>query len=1095
MENIEDIYELTPLQQGMLFHTLLEPKSGVYVEQMSLPMSGQFNARVFMRAWQQVIDRHAILRTSFHWDDIEKPLQVVHKHVELPFEQKDWRKLPAGAQEKRLEDFLKEDRRRGFELSEAPLMRMTVIRFAEDDRELVWTFHHLLLDGWSLQLVLKDFYAFFDAAYRGEDLSLPTPRPFGDYIAWLQQQDLKRAEIFWRQALRGFIEPTPLFMGQLSEKLSEDKDEDYNGQTLWLSETTTSALQAFARENRLTMNTILQGAWAILQSRYSGESDVVFGTVVSGRPPDIQGVESMVGMFINTLPVRAQVSPDDLLPAFLERLQAHQFEARQYEYTPLVEVKSWSEVPRSTDLFQTVLVWENYPISSHAHEHEQEEEKRETRIFERLNYPLTLISGPGKELYLNVLYDCKRFGKATIDRLLGHLQTLLESFVARPQGRLFELSWLTNIERKQLLEEWNDTAAEFPYEAKCVQQLFEEQVKRTPDALAVTFDGQQLSYAELNERANKLAHHLRKIGVGVEGVVGIMMERSLGMAISVLAVLKAGGVYLPLDPQYPQERLSFMLEDAQAQALLIDEGQIDKFSALKARVLCPDKSRETIAAESGEDPTINVTPDNLAYVIYTSGSTGRPKGVAMPHRPLVNLLQWQLNRSQGVPLKTLQFSSLSFDVSFQEIFSTWCAGATLCLVTEETRRDASRLGRLLASEGIERLYLPFVALQQLAEVAEAEKKAPESLRQVITAGEQLRITSEIKSMFERLQGCVLDNQYGPTESHVVSAFELDERLSEWPKLPPIGRPIINARLHVLDRYLQPVAIGIPGELYIGGVCLARGYLGRADLTAERFVPDPFGLHPGSRLYRTGDIARRLSDGQIEFLGRTDHQVKVRGFRVELGEIEVVLAQHESVGEVAVVASQDAMGYKRLVAYVTGRNGNAPSTSEIRNYVKERLPDYMMPSAFVLLEKLPLTPSGKIDKRALPDPNTIRPELKETFTPARNEDEKILAQIWAEVLGVESVGINDSFFELGGHSLLATKLASRVRNAFQIEVALGVIFKAPTVAAMAESINKLKVNGETTIAAPITRLAREQHRVEISEGGALKFLKPEEAARQ
>jgi amino acid adenylation domain-containing protein len=669
-------------------------------------------------------------------------------------------------------------------------------------------------------------------------------------------------------------------------------------------------------------------------------------------------------------------------------------------------------------------------------------------------------------------YSADLFDESTIRRMLKHFHVLLDGLVRQPDERIAMRSLFTDAERRQTLVEWNSTAAEFPKHL-CVHHLFNAQAGQTPEATAVVFGRQLLTYRELDSRANRLAHYLQKSGVGGESVVGIMAERSLEMVVGVLGILKAGGAYVPLDPENPRERLAFILADTQARVLLTQERLLERLPGeTGARVICLDADWETIAGESDRTSPARTTYENLAYVIYTSGSTGRPKAVMMPHRALVNLITFQKrNSTVSQPLRTLQFASLSFDVSFQEMFTTWCAGASLVLIGEDARRDTAELLRVVAEEKVERLFLPFVALQQIAETASAGEMLPPSLREIITAGEQLKITPHVERLFERLQSCVLDNHYGPSETHLATAWRLDGEAREWPQLPPIGKPIANAEVYLLDEHLQPVPVGVAGELYIGGAGVARGYLRRPGLTAERFVPHPFGDERGARLYRTGDSARYLADGRLEYAGRRDHQVKIRGFRVELEEIEVVLKQHASVAQAVVVASEDEDGRKRLVAYVVSAQAAPATARELRGFLKKRLPEYMLPSVFVRLDALPLTLSGKVNRRALPAPETCDARETGEYSAPRTPVEEILAETWAEVLKLPRVGVDDNFFESGGHSLLATQLMSRVRRVFRVELPLRLLFERPTPAALAESIEAGMRAGATPAAPPITPVER------------------------
>ncbi|HEC84648.1 MAG: hypothetical protein DRR08_15420 [Candidatus Parabeggiatoa sp. nov. 2] len=613
---------------------------------------------------------------------------------------------------------------------------------------------------------------------------------------------------------------------------------------------------------------------------------------------------------------------------------------------------------------------------------------------------------------------------------------------------------LSAAERHKILVEWNNTQTDYPKD-KCIHQLFEAQVERAPNAIAVVFEEQQLTYDELNRRANQLAHHLQSLGVSPEMLVGICVERSLEMVVGLLAILKAGGAYVPLDPTYPKERLAFMLADAQVPVLLTQKRLVEGLPEHQAQIVCLETSLPNF---SDKNPVSEVTPSHLVYVIYTSGSTGKPKGVMMRHGSLSNLITWQLQQSfVSGDAKTLQFAPISFDVSCQEIFSTWCSGGTLVLVSERVRKDSMMLLRFVTEQAIERLFLPVVALQQLSDVvAKGLGTVPATLREIITAGEPLQITPAIANWFKKRPHVTLHNHYGPSESHVVTAFTLTGSVTDWPTLPPIGRPIANTQIYLLDKDRQPVPIGLSGELYIGGVNLARGYLNRPELTAEKFIThDNLIPHQQIRLYKTGDLARYRADGNLEFLGRIDHQVKIRGFRVELGEIEVVLAQHAAVQQAIVIVWESHQGDKRLAAYIIPNRKVAPTPTELRHFLKEQLPDYMVPAAFVMLEKLPKTPNGKIDRHALPTPDPLERYIEEERVVPHTPIDEILTTIWTEVLALEQIGIHDNFFELGGHSLLIIQIISRVQETLHVELSLSSLFDCPTIAELALHIETVR----------------------------------------
>ncbi|MBF2063675.1 MAG: amino acid adenylation domain-containing protein [Calothrix sp. C42_A2020_038] len=1058
-KNIESIYSLSPMQEGLLFHTLYEG-DGVYFEQLSLNLSGNLNPTTFERAWQRVVERHPVLRTLFVWEKSKKPLQVVCKKVNLPWANYDWRNLSVVEQEEKFKDFLQADRDKGFELDKAPLMRNTLIRLTDQTYKFIWSSHHLLTDGWCLPIILKEVFTFYEAFNKGKDVYLPPLRPYKDYINWLQNQDFSTAQTFWRKTLQGFTTPTPLVVDQFVQQNLQYK-KTYQEEHLRLPEKVTSALKSIVKENHLTLSTLLQGIWALLLSRYSGEEDVVFGATVSGRPPSLSGVESMVGLFINTLPVRVKVPSDAEIVPWLQNLQSQHLEREQYSWYPLVEIQRSSNIPGGRPLFESLLVFENYPLGSLLVEDTASLEIDQIKSYERTNYPLTLVVVPGEELLVRILYDTNRFHPDTINRMGNHFLNLLKGVLKNKTSKLQDLPLITETERYQLLVEWNDTYTEYP--EKSIHQLFEEQVKRTPQNIALQFGCETLTYEQLNNRANQLANYLIALGVKPNVLVGFCVERSLEMVVGLLAILKAGGAYVPLDPSYPQERLAYMLSNSQASVLLTQQKFID-YLPKHERVVCLDKDVNYTNVTS--NISTDVKPENLAYVIYTSGSTGKPKGVAMTNRSLVNLLMWQIdNGIANQNTKTLQFSPISFDVSFQEIFSTLCDGGTLVLIYDDVRRDAIALLKLLTQQEIERLFLPFVALQQLAEVAVKCNYLPVSLREIITAGEQLQMTTALTNLLMKLPNCRLQNQYGPSESHVVTAFSLDTSAQNFATLPPIGRPIANTQIYILDSYYQPVPVGVPGELYIGGVGLAREYLHRSDLTAQKFIPNPLipplllvesveELSWSPRLYKTGDLARYLPDGNIEFLGRIDNQVKIRGFRIELGEIETALTAHPQVSEAVVIVREDEPGKKRLVAYVveTLDIKSLQTQNTLREFLKQKLPEYMIPGAFVILDALPLTPSGKINRRALPAPSISHDS--ENFVLPHTPTEKMVAQIWQEVLGLEQVSIHDNFFECGGHSLLATQIISRLRQTWKIELPLRRLFEEPTVAQLAASIDFL-----------------------------------------
>ena len=1049
-KNIEDIYKLSPTQHGLLFHTLYASESSAYLEQ-AVWICKSLDVPNFVRAWQKVVERHPILRTGFFWEDLDEPLQVVSRRVELPVDQQDWRELDRDEQQKRLEAFLEADRRRGLDLSKAPLMRLTLIRLDETTYNVVWSYHHILLDGWSVALITGEVPAWSEAFREGQTLDLPKPRPFRDYVSWLRQKDWETAKAFWRQKLGGFTAGTPLSIDRAPGSLPNPRAA-FNRQEIRLSAKMTEAVQAFSRQHRITANTLVQAAWALLLNRYGAEEDVVFGVTVHGRPTDMSGFESMVGLFINAIPVRVQILPTDSVLDWLNTSQAEFIELLRYGYSPLVQIQSWNDIPRNKPMFDYILVDQSYPGRT-----PDGRELMRYDLFEVTGYPLTVYLNLDEVLVLQIAYDCQRFDDDTIARILHHLRMLLTGMIADPHQPLAELSLLTPEETRQILYDQNDTAAPYP-KAVTLQQLFTTRATQTPKATAVTFGGKQLTYTELNSRANQLAHYLRARGVGPDTHVGLYVERSLDMIVGLLGVLKAGGAYVPLDPAYPDQRLAFMLQDAQVKLLLTQAELASDLPQIDAPVLCLDRDWDTIAQESTDNPDDVAGPDNLAYVIYTSGSTGQPKAVSVSQRALVHYVTAASDHFAIMPDDSvLQFASISFDTAAEEIYPCLLNGATLVLRTGAMLDSVETFLQTCATEGITVLDLPTAYWHVIAaELGANSLTFPPSLRLVIIGGEAA-LPERLETWQAHASAHIrLVNTYGPTETTIVATMcdLTGEDAPESAAKAPIGKPATNTQVYVLDPQLRPMPAGVPGELYIGSAGLARGYLNRPGLTAAAFVPDPFSGVAGARLYKTGDLVRYLPDGNLEFLGRVDHQVKIRGFRVELGEIESVLSQHPAVREAVVLAHDKKVpSDKRLVAYVVP--GEA-QTHDLRDFVRERLPDYMVPSIFVPLDVLPLTASGKIDRRALPAPDGAQLYRLEEFVPPETPLEEKLAKIWAKVLGVERVGIFDNFFDLGGDSLLGTQVISRINRALGVNVPMYNLLEEPTIANLALLIEEMLI---------------------------------------
>ncbi|MDQ2835884.1 MAG: amino acid adenylation domain-containing protein [Actinomycetota bacterium] len=1056
---IEDILPLSPMQEGMLFHSLLDPDSGVDFEQLLYRFDGPFDATVLDAAWQQVVARHSALRARFVWQGVDRPLQLIEHLATVAVTMLDWSE--AGPEPARqadlLESWLSQDRKLGVSLGEAPLMRVTLMRLGATEHLMALSFHHLLLDGWSVRLVLRDLLTCYRATLAGSMPVLEPAPKYSGYLRWLHAQDQDAAKSYWQDELGDFSTPTQL----RSERRTSESG--YGTAEIVFDEPASDRLKRFAREQRVTVNTLVQGAWALLLARYSGSADVVFGATMSTRPAQLDRVESMVGLMINTLPVRIRADPGQQVGNWLRGIQQSQLALRQFDYTPLVLAQACSGVPRGTALFDSILVFENYPKNSAEEQRPGDLRLTPVAAAERNGYPLSVVAAVREQLLLEITFDRSSFESQRIERLAGHLRTLLSELATDPNNLLGELQILTADERQLIVSDWNDTTTEYPSD-RCIHELFEDQVRRAPDALAVTgIDGSQLSYRQLNERANQLAHRLRELGAGPERTVGICATASVEALVGLLGILKSGAGYVPLDPGHPPQRLAFMLEDTAAILVVSEPAGIKVLPPRYTgdRLLLLDADNPVTASMARTNPEPLAGPANLAYVMYTSGSTGKPKGVLVHHQGLVNYLWWAI---EGYGLQgaagAAMLGSIAFDLSMPNYFLPLIGGKDVTVLAAD--RSLESLRELLTKPGdFSLLKITPGHLDVLRHSLAGQLL--DSVRTYVIGADEVK--PETMAAWQKVApGSRVINEYGPTETVVgCSIYVADENFD--PSVPvPIGRPIANIRMYVLDEQLNPVPAGVIGELFIGGDGVARGYLNRPDITAERFIPDPFG---NGRLYRTGDLARFRPDGDLEFLGRTDHQVKIRGYRIELGEIEARLLALDEIAEAVVIAREDTPGDRRLVAYLVA-TGEQPSASALRAWLEAALPSYMIPAAFVLLPALPLSGNGKVDRAALPAPDAGRRELNSGLVRPRTELEDLIAGIWCEVLGLAEVGVLDGFFDLGGHSLLATQVVSRLAGLGRGEVPLRVVFENPTVAGLA---GWLAGSGQATLE-PIQRADRD-----------------------
>ncbi|MGW9458816.1 amino acid adenylation domain-containing protein [Streptomyces globisporus] len=1062
--DIEAIYPLSPLQHAMLLTSQLAPNSGVYVVQLSFDVCGPLDVDAFRAAWDEVTARHAVHRTLFMRIDQSRPLQVVRRRADLPWCEEDWTSLPADEQRARFDARMEEDRGQDFDFSRAPLMRCLLVRLSEDRHRFLWTRHHAISDGWSMPTVVTEVMRHYRARVSGGTAALAPAVQYREYIEWLRGQDLAEAEKYWRRSLAGVHGPTPLGVDRPSAGHPGPGRIARRGVTL--SREATAALQDGARRERITLSTLAQGAWALLLGRYGDEHDVLFGMVASGRPPSINGVESMVGCFLNTLPVRVRVDDGAPVADWLRGLQAAQVEREEYGYAPLAEIRRWAGVQGDVPLFDSLVVFENFPMGKALDAPGGGIRVESVRTSEQTSFPLTLTVAPSEEMTLKIAFDEDRFEAAAVERMLEHYQVLLAELVAAPRT-LGELPVMAGEERRRLLVDWNRTQTG-QHEQRPVHELFEAQAAATPEATALIAGEERLTYAELDAHANRLARRLRTAGVTSGAFVGVCLERGPDLPAALLAVLKAGAAYVPLDPAYPPSRIDQILSDASPVVVLAQASTREALSCSSARLLTVDEEAGPDEA-AGSDALAGgaaAHERSVALVIYTSGSTGRPKGVRITHRNVVSLLMWAKGVFSADELEgTLASTSICFDLSVFELFLPLTTGATVVLAD-----NALLLPSLPARDRVTLVNTVPSAMDTLLRLG----GLPEGVRVVNLAGEPLP-----RDLVDRLHARdgvrKVYNLYGPSEDTVYSTFTL---VPEDGAKPLIGRPIANSQSYVLDSAMRPVPTGIAGELYLGGDGVSQGYHRRPSLTAERYVPDPFGSRPGARLFRTGDLARWLPHGELEYLGRNDRQIKLRGFRIELGEIEAVLRKLAGVRDAVTVVRQDQLGTRRLVAYVVMEEGHGFDRGDAVAAVRATLPEYMTPAAFVELAAVPLTPNGKTDWAALPSPEPE--QAQRAYREPGTEIEKTIAEVWSEVLGVSRPGADDGFFDIGGNSILLARVFGQLKAAYPKKLNMIDLYKYPTIASLARHISGTE--SEQTFAGVQSRLERRRAAMGARNGG-------------
>ena len=1027
-------------QQRLWFLEQFQPGIPLYNIPIAVRVQGPLEARLLEQAINHVVCRHEILRTSFALQD-GRPIQAVAPAMTLRLPVSDLGSLPLPNRKTEALRLVAEEAQRPFELTLLPLLRARLLRITGAEHLFVLNVHHIIFDGWSLTVFFRELASIYERLRAGQPVDLPEPPiQYADFAVW-QQERLKFLDkelAWWKKRLAGSLATL-----ELPTDRPRPRIQTYRGavESLGLPAALREPLQELGQHEDATLFMTLLAAFQTLLYRYTGQEEILVGSPVAGR--NLTETEDVIGLFINTLVMRGDLSGNPTFREFLGRVRdmaVHAYANEEVPFERLVEELQPKRSLSHAPLFQVMFALERPPLES-----ADWPGLKLTRIpldSGTAKFDLTLyMTDSAGGLTARMEYNTDLFEQATIQRMLDHFKVLLEQIVADPGRRLSNLPLLTETERQQLFGGWNRIEAGYP-RATSLHELIEEKVKRAPDAVAAAVGDGHLTYAQLDRQANQLAHYLQKLGVKPDTLVGICLDRSLEMLVALLGVLKAGGAYLPLDPTYPRERLAYMLEDSQAPLVLTQRPLLAALPRAGARSVCLDTEWKLIRRESEEKPAVSILPENLAYLIYTSGSTGRPKGVEIPHRAIVNFLS-SMQREPGLSRdeNLLAVTTLSFDIAALELFLPLSVGARVILASREETSDGALLASKIARTG--------------ATVLQA---TPATWRLLLDSGwrgdKRLRIFSGGEALSREMANQLLErcaelwNLYGPTETTVWSAAA---KIEPGPDPIVIGRPIANTEFYVLDGHFEAVPVAVPGELFIGGDGLARGYRNQPELTAEKFVRHPFHDDPTARLYRTGDRARWLPDGSIELLGRVDQQVKIRGFRIEPGEIEAALLEFPKVREAVVVAREDKPGDKHLVAYLTTYKHTTVSLNELRRFLREKLPDYMVPSAFVLLDKLPLTPNAKVNRAALPAPDPHRPALDTTFVAPRDGLEQTISRIWEQVLSIKTPGVNDNFFDLGGHSLQVVQVQAKLRESLGIDLPVIELFEFPTIRSLASHL--------------------------------------------
>lgn len=1041
-DQVQDMYYLSPMQEGMLFHTLHHQEKGFYVEQMDMNVKGTLRSDLLEKSMNIIVERYDIFRTVFLHEKVKRPVQVVLKNRPFQLDIVDIQDLSESEQLERIDRFKQKDQLRGFDLSKDLLMRASVFQTGPSSYRWIWSYHHILLDGWCFGLVVQELFAIYDALLHDIPYRLEPVKPYKEYIQWLEKQDKQASLEYWTQSLAGFE-------GQSTFKEQRKQTNEHElGEIEWaMSKEETAALSELALQQNATLSSALQSIWSILLSRYQRSNDVLFGTVVSGRPADLAGVDRMVGLFINVIPRRIQLTDQMTFRSLLSETQQQSLAAEPHQYIPIYDIQAKAG---QQQLIDHIVVFENVPA---AKKDEQESllgfTVEDMNVYEKSNYDLNLLASPGEQLQLKLAFNQRAFDPAFVHKLKDQLTLLIKGTIKHPDQSVHTLTLVTKQEKQRVLEEWN--APELEHDQLYLTKWFEHNVRKQPNAVALSAGDHTMTYAELNEQANRLARHLQKNGVGHQTVTAILAERTPELIVSLLAVLKAGATYVPIDPDYPESRIQYMLKDSGATHLLTHSSFISQTRSLAFDGTYLFADDQEILLMSSENLPLEAGLDDTAYIMYTSGTTGQPKGIMTTHSNIARVVK---NTNYLTILETDTLLSLSnsvFDGFTFDVYGALLNGAKLVLPQKETILDMGKLTELIKGEHISVMFVPTALFHLLVDEGTDWMRG---VRKVLFGGERASV-QHVRKAFDVMGKGRLLNVYGPTESTVFATYyPIDEAIPLEARSIPIGKPLNQTGAYILSEHRQLQPIGMVGELCLSGKGLAKGYLNRPDLTKQVFIAHPFAA--GERLYRTGDLAYFREDGLIEYAGRVDDQVKIRGHRIELTEIEANLLMHQGVKQAVLLADHDETNHTRLLAYITCDDAWKGKLDDIKSRLKERLPAYMLPHELIELENLPLTPNGKVDKRQLPKPEA--PQGNRRVKLPANEVEQKLLVMWREVLEREDISTDDHFFELGGHSLKAMSLLSKVSKEFEVQVPIHLLFETPTIEALSHYIQHQ--DGET-----------------------------------